>query len=94
MHIGMPQANALESIGYMDTVLFLTIGKPDIYQHKNFGKSATDFLYPGDQTFPKLAANLPNLFCVRYPAYQYPGTVHLPVINSREEYCIHISYRF
>jgi hypothetical protein len=34
MQIGMPQANALRSIGYMDTVLFLTIGKPDIYQHK------------------------------------------------------------
>jgi hypothetical protein len=32
----------------MDTVLFLTIGKPDIYQHKNLDKSATDF-YPGGQ---------------------------------------------
>jgi hypothetical protein len=29
----------------MDTVLFLTIGESDIYQHKSFGKSATDF-YP------------------------------------------------
>jgi hypothetical protein len=28
----MPQANALNSIGYTDAVLFLTIGKPDIYQ--------------------------------------------------------------
>jgi hypothetical protein len=28
-------------------VLFLTIGKPDIYQHKSLDKSATDF-YPGD----------------------------------------------
>jgi hypothetical protein len=44
----MPLANALNSLGYMDTVLFLTIGKPDIYQHKSLGKSATD-LYPGDQ---------------------------------------------
>jgi hypothetical protein len=43
MQIGMPQANALKSIGYMDTVLFLTIGKPDIYQHKSVGKSATFF---------------------------------------------------
>ncbi len=33
MQIGMPQANALKSIGYTDTILFLTIGKPDIYQH-------------------------------------------------------------
>jgi hypothetical protein len=29
--IGMPQANAQNSIGYTDIVLFLTIGKPDIY---------------------------------------------------------------
>jgi hypothetical protein len=62
MQIGMPQANASKSIGYMDTILFLTIGKPDIYQHKRLGKSPKVF-YPGDQKFPKLAANLPNLFC-------------------------------
>ncbi len=47
MQIGMLQANALKSIGYTDTILFLTIGKPDIYQHKSVGKSATVF-YPGD----------------------------------------------
>ncbi len=40
----MPPANALKSIGYTDTVLFLTIGKPDIYQHEGFGKSAAVFL--------------------------------------------------
>jgi hypothetical protein len=50
MEIGMPQANALKSIGYTDTILFLTIGKPDIYQHKSVGKSATVF-YPGDQKY-------------------------------------------
>ncbi len=38
----MPQANAQNSIGYTDTVLFLTIGKLDIYHHKSLGKSATD----------------------------------------------------
>ncbi len=32
MQIGMPQANALKSIGYTDTVLFHTIGMLDIYQ--------------------------------------------------------------
>jgi hypothetical protein len=48
MEIGMPQASALRSIGYTDTVLFLTIGKPDIYQHKSLGKSET-VIYPGDQ---------------------------------------------
>jgi hypothetical protein len=62
MQIRMPQANALKSIGYTDTILFLTIGKPDIYQHKSVGKSAI-FFYPGDQKLPKLAAELPNLFC-------------------------------
>jgi hypothetical protein len=61
MRIGMPQANALKSIGYTDTILFLTTGKPDIYQHKSLGKSAT-VLYLGDQKLPKLAADLPNLF--------------------------------
>jgi hypothetical protein len=30
LQIGMPQANALNSIGYTDTVPFLTIGKPDV----------------------------------------------------------------
>jgi hypothetical protein len=40
----MPQANALKSTGYTDTMLFLTIGKLDIYQHKSVGKSATSFI--------------------------------------------------
>jgi hypothetical protein len=76
LQIGMPQANALNFIGYTDTVLFLTIGKPDIYHHRSLGKLATVF-YPADQKLPKLAADLPNLFCDRYLAYQYPVTVHL-----------------
>jgi hypothetical protein len=42
VHIGIPQANALKFIGCTGTVLFLTIGKPGIYQHKSLGKSATD----------------------------------------------------
>jgi hypothetical protein len=49
VQIGQPVANALNSIGYTDTILFLTIGKPDGYlSHKRLGKSPTDF-YPGDQ---------------------------------------------
>jgi hypothetical protein len=48
LQIGMPQANALNSIGFMDTVLLLTIGKPDIYQLNSLGKSETVF-YPSDQ---------------------------------------------
>jgi hypothetical protein len=30
MQIGMSQANSLTSVGYTDTVLFLTIGKLDV----------------------------------------------------------------
>jgi hypothetical protein len=44
LQIGMPQANALNAIGNTDTVLFLTIGKPDIYQLKSSGTSTTFFL--------------------------------------------------
>ncbi len=38
----MPLANALKSIGYMDTVLFLTISKPDILSAQKLGKLASD----------------------------------------------------
>jgi hypothetical protein len=69
MQIGMPQANAFNSIGYTVTVLFLTTANLDIYQHKSLGKSATVF-YPGDQKLPKFATVLPYLFCDRFPAYQ------------------------
>jgi hypothetical protein len=84
MQIGKPQANALKSIGYTDSVLFLSIGKPDIYQHKSLCKSVADF-YPCDQLL--LAADLPN------PAYQYPAMYIYRITNSRKEYCIRISYR-
>jgi hypothetical protein len=76
MQIGMSQANTIKSIGYTDTVLFLTVGKLDIYQQKSSGKSAT-FFYPSNK-LPQLTADLPNLFCDRYPAYQYPAIIHLP----------------
>jgi hypothetical protein len=39
----MALANALNSIGYTDTILFINIGKSEIYQHKSLGKSETDF---------------------------------------------------
>jgi hypothetical protein len=42
LQIGMLE-NALNSIGYMDTILYLTIDKSDLYQHKSFDKSATNF---------------------------------------------------
>ncbi len=44
LQIGMPQANALNSIEYTDTVPFLPNGKPDIYLLKSLGKSATVYL--------------------------------------------------
>jgi hypothetical protein len=43
LQIEMLEVNVLNSIGYTDTVLFLTIGKLDIYQLKSLGKSATVF---------------------------------------------------
>ncbi len=90
MQIEMPQANALKSIGYTDTILFLTIGKLDIYQHK----SVSNIFYPGDQKLLKLAADLPNLFCedIRLTDIRRLHIYH--VTFSREEYCIRISYRF
>jgi hypothetical protein len=45
MQIEMLLENALKSGGYRDTVIILTTGTSDIYQHKSLGKSATDF-YP------------------------------------------------
>jgi hypothetical protein len=44
LQIGMLQANALNSIENADTVLFLTIGKPEIYQLKSLGKSEQFFI--------------------------------------------------
>jgi hypothetical protein len=41
LQIGILQANALNSLGYTDTVRFLTISKTDIYLLKSLGKSAT-----------------------------------------------------
>ncbi len=89
MQIRMQQTNALKSVGYTDTVLFLTIGKPDIYQHKSLGKFAK-VLYLCDQKLLKLAADLPNLFCDSYLAYQYPAIIHLPLYQQLEKNCIRI----
>jgi hypothetical protein len=43
LQIGMLLANALLSTEYTVTILFISIGKSDIYQHKGLGMSATDF---------------------------------------------------
>jgi hypothetical protein len=95
MQIGMPQANALKSMGYMDTILFLTIGKHDIYQHKSVGTvSRQQVFYPDDQKIPKLAADLPNLFCEDIWLTKIRRLHIYHITNSREEYCIRISYSF
>ncbi len=44
----MPQTEALNSIGYTGTVLFIITGNLDIYQLKSLDKSATVF-YPDDK---------------------------------------------
>jgi hypothetical protein len=92
LQIGMPQANALNSVGYTDTVPFLTVGKPDIYLLKILGKSATVFIqvtnnYRNWLTYLIFSAIDTRLTNIRQ-LYIYRIT------NSREEYCIRISYRF
>jgi hypothetical protein len=84
VQIGQPLANALNYTGYMDTVLFLTIVKPDIYLHKSLGKSATDF-YPGDQQILKLATDLPKLIHNRYPTYHNTVKLHLLPYQQAEK---------
>jgi hypothetical protein len=87
LQIGMPQANAQNFIGYTDTELFLTIGKPDIYQLKSLGKSATVFI--------RVTNNYRNWL----PTYLIISAIDIRltyirrlyiyhITNSREEYCI------
>ncbi len=91
MQIGMPKANALKSLGYTDTSLFLTIGNLDICQHKSLDKSATIFIrvtknylnwLPTYLIFSAIDIRLTNI----RQLYIYRIT------NSRKEYCIRISY--
>ncbi len=93
MQIGMPQANAVRFIGYTDTVLFLTIGKPNIYQLK--------VQVSRKQFFIRVTKNYQNWL----PTYLIFSAIDIRltnirllyiyrIANSREEYCIRISYRF
>jgi hypothetical protein len=43
VQIEMRLESVLKSVGFTDTVPFLTISKSDMYEHKSWGKSATDF---------------------------------------------------
>jgi hypothetical protein len=80
MQIGKPQANALKSIGYTDTVLLLTTGKPDMYQLESLGKLA-NFFHTGD---------LPNLSAIDIQLTNIRRLYIYCNINSPEEYCIRI----
>jgi hypothetical protein len=79
MQIGMPQANASKSIGYMDTVLFLTIGKPDMYQHKSLGKS--------QQFFIRVTKNYRNWL----PTYLIFSAIDIRLTNIRLLYIYRIT---
>jgi hypothetical protein len=79
LQIGMPQANALNSIGYMDTVLFLDIGKPDIYQLKSLGKSAT--------VFYQVTNNYQNWL----PTYLIFSAIDIWLTNIRRQYIYRIT---
>jgi hypothetical protein len=85
MQIGMPQTNALKSIGYTDTVLFLTIGKPDIYQHKSLGKSATVF-YPSILKSERVTNNYRNWL----PTYLIFSAIDIWLTNIQPLYIYHI----
>ncbi len=74
----------------MDIVLFLTIGKPEIYLLKSLGKSATIFIWvtknyrnwlPTYLIFSAIDIRLTNIQWL----YIYCIT------NSQEEYCIRLS---
>jgi hypothetical protein len=92
LQLRMPQANALNSIGYTDTVSFLTIGKPDIYLLKSLGKSAIVF-YPSDNNYQNW---LPTYLIFSAIDIRLTKTRRLYIYrtNSWEAYCIRISYRF
>ncbi len=93
LQIGMPQANELNSIEYMDTVLFLTIGKLDIYQLKSLGKSATVFIWVTNNCQNWLSPYL--LFsAIDIWLTNIRGLSIYHITNSREEFCLRISYRF
>ncbi len=93
LQTGMLQANALNFRGNTDTVLFLTIGKTDIYQLKVKVSRQQFFIWvtknywnwlPTYLIFSAIDIRLTNIR--RLYIYR--------ITNSQEEYCIRISYRF
>jgi hypothetical protein len=83
LQIGMPQANALNFIGYTDTVTdtvrFPTIGKPDIFHHRSLGKSATLFI--------RVTKNYRNWL----PTYLLFSAIDIRLANIRRLYIYRIA---
>ncbi len=81
-----------------NTVLFLTIGKPYIYQHKSLGKSTT-FFYPSVLKPERVTNNYKNWL----PTYLIFSAIDIQlaniqqhylycIANNQKEYCLYISY--
>ncbi len=84
LQIGMPP----------DIVLFLTIGKPDIYQLKSLCKSATVFFIRVTNNYRN---GLPTYLIFSATDIRLTNIRRLyiyQITNSHKEYCIRISYRF
>jgi hypothetical protein len=92
LHIGMPHANALNSIGYTDTILFLTICKPEINLLESLGKSATVFIQVTNNNRNWLQTYL-IFFAIDIWLTNIWRLYVYRITNSQEKYCIRISYR-
>ncbi len=77
-----PQANALNSLGYTDTVPFLIVGKPDIYLLKGLGKLATVFIW--------VTHNYRNWL----PTYLIFSAIDIRLTNIRRLYIYRITNRW
>ncbi len=84
MQSGMPQANVLKSIVYTDTVLFLTIGKQDIYQHRSLGKSATVFFIQVTKNYRNWLTAYLIFFAIDIRLTNIPWLYIYRITNSQE----------
>ncbi len=87
----MLQANALYFVGYTDTVLFLSIGKPNIYQLKSLGNS---FFIQVTNNYQRWLPTYLIFSAIDIRLTNIRRLYIYLITNSREEYCICISYRF
>jgi hypothetical protein len=78
----------------MDTVLFLTIGNPDIYQHKSLGKMATGFIRVTNKNYRNWLPTYLIFSAIDIWLNNIQQLYIYRITNSWEEYCIRISYRF